>query len=111
MNGSRLLQNLSTAEDLQKKINGSRMQSSLTNILYTMVPYSNKFNDKEAMVLLVDKYGSLLVNIPTEDIYQVESFENQAALRNSMIGATSIGNQQVTEHKPIPTNLAKYTDF
>ena len=41
-----------------------------------MVPYSAAFSDKEAMVLILDKYGSLMVNLPTDDIYQVELYEN-----------------------------------
>ena len=68
-NSSRYLESLSSNEEISKKGVGPRQQASMTNLCYSIQPYSDVFDQYETVVTVVDKYGSLLVNLKTHDVY------------------------------------------
>ena len=64
----------------------------LTDLCYYMAPFSDKFDDKnDALVILVDKYGTVLINLKTSEVYQLQVFENQAGLRPPLIAPKQPG--------------------
>lgn len=42
-----------------------------------MAPFSEKFDENnDALVLLVDKFGTVLINMRTKEVFQLQVFES-----------------------------------
>lgn len=81
-----------------------------------MAPFSDKFDEKnDALVLVVDKYGTVLINMRTKEVFQLQVFESQAGLRIPLLASKQSGvsfdstDKKKTDQQPKNTETSQAT--
>ena len=71
--GSRLLQAVAKSDEPnnQRKNLGSRQQATQIDLCYYAQPYDTDDFDEKSLFLVVDKFGTVLVDLETQDVHTV----------------------------------------